>query len=233
MAMWTDARFHLTLCSIHGSIPICNSTRSTALIHRGRHVLNEPIEKRRELLTQALAKVYYPVILSQTFNAQLPISPLRRIGRSRVSSPSGRVRSTNRPSAAAHGLNTRSIGRRVCICRYTLDNPFDALVVGVYDVAKLNFVSKARNGFVPHSRCEVFQQFKELDTDKCPFANLQEKENDVGADSGRNEKLPWLKPKLVAQIGFTEQTPDGHLRQSSYAGLREDKAARQAVQEES
>jgi ATP-dependent DNA ligase len=33
----------------------------------------------------------------------------------------------------------------------------------------------------------------------------------------------WLKPKWVAQIEFTEWTPDGHLRHSKFVGLREDK----------
>jgi ATP-dependent DNA ligase len=33
----------------------------------------------------------------------------------------------------------------------------------------------------------------------------------------------WLKPQLIAQIEFTEWTPDGHLRHSKFVGLREDK----------
>ena len=36
----------------------------------------------------------------------------------------------------------------------------------------------------------------------------------------------WLKPELVAQIEFTEWTPDGHLRHSRFVGLRDDKKAR-------
>jgi ATP-dependent DNA ligase len=39
----------------------------------------------------------------------------------------------------------------------------------------------------------------------------------------------WLKPELVAQIEFTEWTPDGHLRHSKFVGLREDKEAREVV----
>ena len=31
----------------------------------------------------------------------------------------------------------------------------------------------------------------------------------------------WLKPELVAQIEFTEWTPDSHLRHSKFVGLRE------------
>jgi len=36
---------------------------------------------------------------------------------------------------------------------------------------------------------------------------------------------------LVAQIEFTEWTPDGHLRHSRFVGLREDKKAREVVRE--
>ena len=39
----------------------------------------------------------------------------------------------------------------------------------------------------------------------------------------------WLKSELVAQIEFTEWTPDGHLRHSKFVGLREDKEARDVV----
>ena len=38
----------------------------------------------------------------------------------------------------------------------------------------------------------------------------------------------WItrdSPLLVAQINFQEFTPDGHLRHSSFAGLRNDKEA--------
>jgi len=41
----------------------------------------------------------------------------------------------------------------------------------------------------------------------------------------------WLKAKLVAQIEFTEWTPDGHLRHSKFVGLREDKEAGGVVRE--
>jgi ATP-dependent DNA ligase len=42
----------------------------------------------------------------------------------------------------------------------------------------------------------------------------------------------WLEPELVAQIEFTEWTPDNHLRHSKFVGLREDKEAREVVREE-
>jgi bifunctional non-homologous end joining protein LigD len=42
----------------------------------------------------------------------------------------------------------------------------------------------------------------------------------------------WVKPQLVAQIEFTEWTPDGHLRHAAFTGLREDKKPRAVVREE-
>jgi ATP-dependent DNA ligase len=37
----------------------------------------------------------------------------------------------------------------------------------------------------------------------------------------------WLKPELVAQIEFTEWTPDKPLGHSKFVGLREDNEARE------
>ena len=41
-----------------------------ALVHRGRNVTRLPIEERRELLTDALARVEYPVLRSTPFDAK-------------------------------------------------------------------------------------------------------------------------------------------------------------------
>ena len=41
----------------------------------------------------------------------------------------------------------------------------------------------------------------------------------------------WLKPVLVGQFEFLEWTVDNHLRHSKFIGLREDKNAREVVQE--
>ena len=41
----------------------------------------------------------------------------------------------------------------------------------------------------------------------------------------------WIKPKLVAEIAFTEFTERWHLRHPSFIALREDKPAREVVLE--
>jgi bifunctional non-homologous end joining protein LigD len=40
----------------------------------------------------------------------------------------------------------------------------------------------------------------------------------------RRGDVTWLEPRLVAEVAFSEWTHDGHIRQPSYKGLREDKA---------
>jgi bifunctional non-homologous end joining protein LigD len=40
-----------------------------------------------------------------------------------------------------------------------------------------------------------------------------------------------VRPKLVAQVGFAEWTPDGKLRHPRYLGLRDDKSPAQVVRE--
>ena len=43
--------------------------------------------------------------------------------------------------------------------------------------------------------------------------------------------MRWVKPALVAEIAFAEWTHDGHVRQASFEGLREDKSQREVRRE--
>ena len=86
---------------------------------------------------------------------------------------------------------------------------------------------------MPLIRREVATRFEGLEIDTCPFANLPEKKRTQRALTKEEMKnCVWLKPELVAQIEFTEWTPDGHLRHARFVGLREDKEARKVVREQ-
>ena len=100
-------------------------------------------------------------------------------------------------------------GQEFIIGGYTPGNPFDALIVGYYEGARLLYAAKVRNGFVPQVRREVYRKFKGLEIDTCPFANLPEKRRTMWALSKEEMKnCIWLKPELVAQVEFAEWTPD-------------------------
>jgi bifunctional non-homologous end joining protein LigD len=112
---------------------------------------------------------------------------------------------------------------------------FDALLVGYYQAGKLIFCGKIRNGFKePGSKERVSSRFKGLGTTKCPFGNLPEAANarrGLALTAEAMKLCCWLKPKLVAQIGIREWTPDRHLRHATFLGLREDKDPREVVRE--
>ena len=49
------------------------------------------------------------------------------------------------------------------------------MIVGYYVGDELIYAAKARNGFVPRVRRDVWQTLKPLEIANCPFANLPEK----------------------------------------------------------
>ena len=123
-------------------------------------------------------------------------------------------------------------GQEFVIGGYVPDNPFDSIIIGYYQDDKLYYAAKVRNGFVPHTRKEVFHRLKDLQTDSCPFANLPERKRTQWALTREEIKnCVWVKPELVAQIEFGEWTPDGHLRHSKFIALREDKEPCEVVRE--
>jgi bifunctional non-homologous end joining protein LigD len=107
-------------------------------------------------------------------------------------------------------------------------------LVGYYESDKLLFIGKVRNGFVPQVRREVFQRLKPLETEVCPFANLPEPKNarrGMALTAEAMKECRWLKPRLVAQIEFTEWTEDNHLRHSKFVALRDDKNPQEVTAE--
>jgi ATP-dependent DNA ligase len=81
-----------------------------------------------------------------------------------------------------------------------------------------------RNGLVSLVRRDAASKFKGLEIDICPSTG--EEANHVALTKEEMKNCVWLKPELVAQIEFTEWTPDGRLRHSKFVGLKKDKEAR-------
>ena len=71
---------------------------------------------------------------------------------------------------------------------------------------------------------------EELLTDKCPFDDLPEKRRTLYSHTLDDQECQWLKPLLVAKLNLRVE-PDGHLRHSSFAGLRNEKEAHQVRRE--
>ena len=111
---------------------------------------------------------------------------------------------------------------------------FDALLVGYYEGKRLVFIAKIRNGFAGDARRRVMASLRPLESERCPFANLPEPKNarrGVALTAEVMKRCRWLKPKLVAQIEFTEWTDADHLRHARFIGLRDDKDAQEVTRE--
>ena len=205
------------------------------LIYRGRSVLNVPLYFRREVLHRIFGDSNAaPIGLSENIEA----APTDLIRVAKEFGFEGIV-AKRKDSYYEPGKRTGAWvkykvnqGQEFVIGGYTPGNPFDSLIVGYYEGEQFLYASKVRNGLVPLVRREVARKFKGLETDTCSFANLPEKKRTQWALTKEEMKnCVWLKPELVAQIEFTEWTPDGHLRHSKFVGLREDKEAREVVRE--
>jgi bifunctional non-homologous end joining protein LigD len=112
--------------------------------------------------------------------------------------------------------------------------PVESLVVGTYEGAKLICAGKVRQGLNPQWRAELGRLLRPLETEACPFANLPNSHKShwgEGITADQMKELRWVKPKVVAQIAFTEWTRGGNLRHGTFKGLRPDKAAKDVVRE--
>ena len=98
---------------------------------------------------------------------------------------------------------------------------FGALLVGFYRRGKLLYAGKVGTGYDEATLQRLGRQLAQLETASSPFA----------ADRLPRAGVHWVKPKLVAQIGFTEWTADGKLRHPRFLGLRQDKKPEEVVRE--
>jgi bifunctional non-homologous end joining protein LigD len=98
---------------------------------------------------------------------------------------------------------------------------FGALLVGYYDGGTLRYAGKVGTGFDHHTLQTLGQSMRELEQDESHFEPFKP------IPPGTH----WVRPELVAQIGFTEWTRDHRLRHPRFLGLRDDKPAREVVRE--
>jgi bifunctional non-homologous end joining protein LigD len=95
-----------------------------------------------------------------------------------------------------------------------------ALLVGVREGQGYRYAGKVGTGFDTKTRERLYRELGRDETASPPVL-----------DRPRMKDAHWVKPRLVAQVAFTEWTRDGKLRHPRFQGLRDDKSPEQVVRE--
>jgi bifunctional non-homologous end joining protein LigD len=98
---------------------------------------------------------------------------------------------------------------------------FGALVLAVRENGGWAYVGRAGTGFDAARLRDLHTLMVPLITDRKP---VPEKVPDLG-------NTTWIKPKLVAEVKFTEWTAKGEMRHPVFLGLRTDKKATEVTRE--
>jgi bifunctional non-homologous end joining protein LigD len=98
---------------------------------------------------------------------------------------------------------------------------FRALLLGVNEDGKLRYAGKVGTGFSVETMNDL----------RARLDRLARKTPTVEAPRAATRRVHWVTPRLVAEIAYTEMTPDKVLRHPSFLGLRGDKEAEEVVEE--
>jgi len=116
--------------------------------------------------------------------------------------------------------------QELVICGYTEPEGsrigFGSLLVGYYKNENLIYAGKVGTGYTDDFLKKFSKKLKKIETKKNPFKYK---------DRVKDENVHFVKPKLVAEIGFEEWTKDNKLRQPRFLGIREDKDPKDVVKE--
>jgi DNA ligase D-like protein (predicted ligase) len=194
------------------------------LMHRGKLLIEQPLDKRREILAKILPRNQHIDLAAVSRSASQMLAfvsehSLEGIVAKRADSPYEPGKRSGLWSK--YRINLR---QDFVIGGYTPGDPFDALIVGVYSGKQLLFAGRVRAGFVPATRRAVLSKLKGMTIERCPFANLPDKTAGRFGEGLTAEKMKsctWVKPEIVVYIEFAEWTGADKLRHTKFLSLRD------------
>ena len=98
---------------------------------------------------------------------------------------------------------------------------FGALALALRDDGQWRYIGNVGAGFSHEMLATLYEKLIPLKTGRSPFTTKIKNQGTI----------TWVKPKLVAEIKFTEWTTAGEMRHPVFLGLRTDKAAQDVILE--
>lgn len=98
---------------------------------------------------------------------------------------------------------------------------FGSIILAQYQGNRLKYIGHAGTGFSDLSLKDLMLKLKPLVTKNSPFS----------VPVKVNNKVTWVRPKLVCEVGYTSITNEGILRHPVYKGLRPEKKSESIRQE--
>jgi len=115
--------------------------------------------------------------------------------------------------------------QELVICGYTDPGGsrvgFGALPVGYYRGKDLHYAGKVGTGFDDETLKRLGAKLGKLEIGSPAFVEKD----------GPTKGVHWVRPELVAEVGFMEWTKHGRLRHPRFLGMRRDKSAKDVVRE--
>jgi bifunctional non-homologous end joining protein LigD len=207
------------------------------LFERSRDLRDLPLTERKAHLETILINAVDPIRPSACFteNPRAILDKMRVAGaEGSIAKRKTSVYETGRRSGAWVKIKFHR-NQEFVIVGYTRPKKsrlhFGSLILGYYKGKRLIFAGRVGTGFSEKSLKEIYQRLKPLESN-IPFVEeVREPSGRWRPKGWRASDTRWVRPKLVAQVQFTEWTDDGILRHPSFQGLREDKKPADVVRE--
>ncbi len=191
----------------------------------GEDLRARPLEARRDLLMSVMSNLGPPLRAAQRVDGPAKAA-LERVAAEGLEGIMAKRRGSSYVGARSRDwLKLKALqSQEVAIIGFTPQKGnaalLGALLVGVAKDGAIAFAGKVGTGFSTKLRAELRATLQKDAVDKSPVAGVP-----------RLRDATWVKPRLVAQVQFTEMTADGKLRHPAFLGLRDDKTPKETTLE--
>jgi len=204
----------------------------------GYSVMHLPLEQRKQLLKSIMPKDSLHLRLSDILqdNGEVAFQLAKQLHLEGVmAKKSGSIYTIGKRTRDWLKIKTEK-RQELVIGGYTHNEGssklFSALLLGIIENGSFNFVTPVGTGFNRNMQEDIIKKLRPYETSECPFSTVPEYNKPSRfRPNPPKASVTWVKPLLVAEIAYREETAGGAIRQPSFKGLREDKKPAEVLRE--